>query len=55
MTLEWLRRHDPVLDQQMRTYLFTAKPVTDIEHGAEPTVTATPVPGPPTGPSASAA
>ncbi|MGP8059088.1 MAG: encapsulin-associated ferritin-like protein [Acidimicrobiales bacterium] len=33
MTLEWLRRHDPVLDQQMRTYLFTAKPVTDIEHG----------------------
>jgi Uncharacterized conserved protein len=23
MTLEWLRRRDPVLDQQMRTYLFT--------------------------------
>jgi ferritin-like protein len=22
MTLEWLRRHDPALDQQMRTYLF---------------------------------
>ncbi len=22
MVLEWLRRHDPVLDQQLRTYLF---------------------------------
>jgi len=35
MTLEWLRRHDPVLDQHMRTYLFTADPVTEIEHQAE--------------------
>ncbi|HUI50090.1 MAG TPA: ferritin-like domain-containing protein [Acidimicrobiia bacterium] len=24
MTLEWLRRHDPVLDRHLRTYLFTA-------------------------------
>ncbi len=23
MTLEWLRRHDPVLDRHLRTYLFT--------------------------------
>lgn len=23
MVLEWLRRHDPALDEQMRTYLFT--------------------------------
>jgi ferritin-like protein len=23
MTLEWLRRHDPVLDQHLRTFLFT--------------------------------
>lgn len=23
MVLEWLRRHDPVLDQHLRTYLFT--------------------------------
>ena len=23
MTLEWLRRHDPVLDGHLRTYLFT--------------------------------
>ena len=26
MTLEWLRRHDPVLDQHLRTYLFTDGP-----------------------------
>ncbi len=31
MTLEWLRRHDPVLDGHMRTYLFTTEPVTEIE------------------------
>ncbi|HVX21345.1 MAG TPA: ferritin-like domain-containing protein [Acidimicrobiales bacterium] len=35
MTLEWLRRHDPVLDQHLRTYLFTTAPVTEIEHEAE--------------------
>jgi ferritin-like protein len=31
MTLEWLRRRDPVLDQHMRTYLFTKGPITEIE------------------------
>jgi hypothetical protein len=31
MTLEWLRRHDPVLDRHLRTYLFTAAPVTEVE------------------------
>ena len=35
MTLEWLRRHDPVLDRHLRTYLFTTEPVTEIEAGAE--------------------
>jgi uncharacterized protein len=35
MTLEWLRRHDPVLDRHLRTYLFTAEPVTQIEAAAE--------------------
>ncbi|WP_261569321.1 ferritin-like domain-containing protein [Frankia gtarii] len=34
MTLEWLRRHDPVLDTQLRTYLFTAGPVTEVEADA---------------------
>jgi len=31
MTLEWLRRRDPVLDGHLRTYLFTTAPVTEIE------------------------
>jgi ferritin-like protein len=31
MTLEWLRRNDPVLDRHLRTYLFTSMPVTEIE------------------------
>jgi ferritin-like protein len=35
MTLEWLRRHDPVLDQHLRTYLFTTEPVTEVEKEAE--------------------
>jgi ferritin-like protein len=34
MTLEWLRRNDPVLDKHLRTYLFTSEPVVRIE--AEP-------------------
>ncbi|MGZ8752718.1 MAG: encapsulin-associated ferritin-like protein [Acidimicrobiia bacterium] len=35
MTLEWLRRHDPVLDKHLRTYLFTEGSITEIEHVAE--------------------
>mgnify|MGYP001394491105 CR=1 FL=1 len=35
MTLEWLRRHDPVLDRHLRTYLFSTGSVIDIEHMAE--------------------
>ena len=35
MTLEWLRRHDPKLDEHLRTYLFTDKPLLEIEHEAE--------------------
>lgn len=31
MTLEWLRRHDPVLDRHLRTYLFTSAPITEVE------------------------
>jgi ferritin-like protein len=27
MTLEWLRRHDPVLDQHLRHFLFTDGPI----------------------------
>jgi ferritin-like protein len=35
MTLEWLRRHDPVLDRHLRTYLFTSDPITKVEAEAE--------------------
>lgn len=35
MTLEWLRRHDPKLDEHLRTYLFTNKDILTVEHEAE--------------------
>jgi uncharacterized protein len=35
MMLEWLRRHDPKLDEHLRTYLFTDKPLLEIEEEAE--------------------
>jgi uncharacterized protein len=34
MNLEWIRRHDPVFDRNMRTYLFTSGPITEIEADA---------------------
>src|SRR5260370_97077 len=35
MTLEWLRRRDPVLDGHLRTYLFTEESIVGEEQGAE--------------------
>jgi ferritin-like protein len=35
MTLEWLRRRDPVMDQHLRTYLFTEGSILETEHEAE--------------------
>jgi hypothetical protein len=35
MTLEWLRRRDPKLDEQLRTYLFTDGPITEVEEESE--------------------
>ena len=35
MTLEWLRRNDSAFDEHLRTYLFTEKPVLEIEEEAE--------------------
>jgi ferritin-like protein len=35
MTLEWLRRHDPILDGHLRTYLFTEGPIVELEKEAE--------------------
>jgi len=34
MTLEWLRRQDPVLDRHLRTYLFTEGSIVAEEHEA---------------------
>jgi ferritin-like protein len=38
MVLEWLRRHDPALDANLRKYLFTAEPLAALvaEEKAEP-------------------
>ncbi|HMD45297.1 MAG TPA: ferritin-like domain-containing protein [Acidimicrobiales bacterium] len=33
MTLEWLRRRDPALDEQLRKYLFTSGAITALERG----------------------
>ena len=35
MTLEWLRRRDPALDTNLRTYLFTTEPILEVEKDAE--------------------
>ena len=35
MTIEWLRRNDPVFDRHLRTYLFTEGAIPEIEAMAE--------------------
>jgi ferritin-like protein len=35
MTLEWIRRRDPKFDEAARTFLFTAAPITEIEHAKD--------------------
>ena len=35
MTLEWLRRRDPKLDQHLRTYLFAGGDILAVEEAAE--------------------
>lgn len=35
MTLEWLRRRDAKIDETARTYLFTDRPITEIEKEEE--------------------
>jgi ferritin-like protein len=36
MILEWLRRRDPVIDKNARTYLFTSGPIIEIEAQEQP-------------------
>ena len=31
MGIEWLRRNDPKFDEELRTYLFTEGPITEVE------------------------
>ncbi len=31
MTLEWIRRHNPVFDANLKTYLNTSGPITEVE------------------------
>ncbi len=42
MTIEWLRRHDAVLDRHLRTYLFTSGSITELETEEESADDATP-------------
>jgi len=48
MNLEWLRRHDPELDQQLRLYLFTEGSITESPDApapqAQPGATSAPPP-----------
>lgn len=34
MLIEWIRRHEPLFDKQLREYLFTDKPIVEVEHEA---------------------
>lgn len=47
MNLEWLRRHDPELDRQLRLYLFTEGPIAETAVGPEPEVQPGPSGAPP--------
>jgi len=33
MALEWIRRHDPALDANLRKFLFTTEPITEVGTG----------------------
>ena len=33
MTLEWIRRRDPALDAELRKFLFTTEPITEVGTG----------------------
>ena len=34
MLIEWIRRHEPLFDKQLREYLFTERPIVEVEHEA---------------------
>lgn len=45
MTLEWLRRNMPAWDHALRTYLFTDRPIHQIEEAADDAVPSRPAAG----------
>lgn len=34
MLIEWIRRKEPLFDKQLREYLFTDRPIVEVEHEA---------------------
>lgn len=34
MLIEWIRRKEPLFDAQLREYLFTDRPIVEVEHEA---------------------
>ncbi|MBI1330605.1 MAG: ferritin [Alphaproteobacteria bacterium] len=34
MVLEWIRRREPRFDKELKEYLFTSAPITEVEHVA---------------------
>lgn len=34
MVLEWIRRREPRFDKELKEYLFTSAPITEVEHEA---------------------
>lgn len=42
MVLEWIRRNDPVMDRELRTYLFSEGSIVDVERTAMATDDAAP-------------
>ena len=34
MLLEWVRRVDPTFSKELKDYLFTKKPIAELEHGS---------------------
>jgi hypothetical protein len=35
MLIEWIRRKEPLFEKQLREYLFTDKPIVEVEHEAK--------------------
>ena len=44
MVMEWIRRQDPVFDEQLRKYLFTTASIVQHEEGTKETTQAAPAP-----------